>query len=623
MTTPFTDPRQTNNREQAISQGSGQSPSAVPWATPHPSQIVGYEQLSDFTHTHPTIRTDIHDSSSYNFPNSLDGVFPQDPFVALSHSSTPHAHFDPLGDSVVEEWDIQHRQQAPETHSQSFDPRTQQHQGTMQPSSDFQPHPNLESASGPFIHLSGITSHPMNYSSSHHPLSPMPSITPAPALAPVAISMPTRMESNTEIFHGNIEPAATSFQVQQYGTSHMHDVQPAPRFFGYSAQSPRSSISQDDAYSLALAMNQLPLTDSQQASDTSSAIPRGSNERQVGSLTVATSNLALSTPCTSPSVSTSPYSATQQQQLDIPTGTDGTMDSMGKSSGGQCITAKGKRRTRRSKGDPSSLSMDDPSLPDISGAGFHKKIANKRSRDRLSQTHSTSPIPLISHQSSTLASYAFSPATSSDPHPQTPSASSSPLVTASSSSISMGLPPHPPGVHHNVFAHHAASIDLSIVQTSSVMPGCHQYAHLTPSQPQQPRTATMQYHPQQPSPSQLSYSFSTNLSSPPNAFADNYRNVRPAIGIGPAPGLMRTLESSQSLPRQMLDRRRSSQGYSSDSLSTPGEGYPPRGDYFGYPSLPPQPPQPLQPSQPSQSSVLYHPYQQDQSSQHLHSNQKP
>lgn len=621
MTTPFTELRQAK-KEQPDIQSSSQLPTVVPWSDPYPNQPVGYKQLSGFIQTHPTARTDIHGSSSFNFTGPLVSAFPQDSFAALSHSSTSPAHFGTLGDGMTGEWSIQHSQQPSETNSQSFDARIQ-NQGQIQPTSDFQPRPNLEQPSGPFIHLSGIPTYSTAYSTSHHhPLTPIPpATTPAPS-GPTSI--PARV-GNNDILRENIDPVTANFQVQQYGPAYFHDVQPTQRFFGFSTQSPRSSISQEDAYSITLAMNQVPISEGQLAPETSNILSRGPNERQVGSLTVATSNLALSTPCTSPSVSTSPYSASHLQ-LDTPAGTTGTtgttegaMDSLGKSSGGQLIPAKGKRRTRGNKGDPSGLSTGDPSPPDAAGATFHKKIANKRSRDRLNQTNSTSSFPLLQHPSSTLVPYTFSSA-SSEPLPHTPSTSSSPSV-ASSSSISTGLPPQPPGFQHsNSYAIHTSSKDLSPGQAPGISPGGPQYTHSHPAQSKQFRSTNLQYHLQQvPQAQHPSYNYNTTASPPPpppNAFADTYRNVRMIAGMDAfkdsAAGLIHALDSPQDLPRQMFNRRRSSQGYSSDTVSTPGEGYPTRSDYFGYSSLPSQPPQS------SQSSVLYHQYQQDQSS-YLHS----
>lgn len=621
MTTPFTEPRQANKKEQPDSQPSSQLPSVVSWSDPYSSQLVGYGQLPGFTQTHPTARTDIHNSSSFNFTGPLEGVFPQGSFATLSHSSTSPTHFGGLRDGMAGEWSIQHPQQPSETHSQAFDARIQ-HQGQIQPTSDFQPRANLGQPGGPFIHLSGIPTHSTAYSPSHHhPLTPMP---PVSTLSP---SGPARVESN-DILHENIDSVTTPFQVQQYGPAYLHDAQPTQRFFGFSTQSPRSSISQEDAYSMTLAMNQAPITEGQPAPETSNILSRGPNERQVGTLTVATSNLALSTPCTSPSVSISPYSASQLQP-DTPAGTagitgparttEGTMDSLGKSSGSQYIPAKGKRRTRGNKGNPSGPATGDPFPPEAAGAASHKKIANKRSRDRLNQTYSTSPLPLLQHSSTTLVPYTFSPA-SSDSLPHTPS-SSSPHSVASSSSISMGLPPQPPGPpHNNPYAVHTSSINLSTGQVSGTAPGGPKYAHSHPSQSQQFRSANLQYHTQQVQQAQHpSYNYNTTASPPPpppNAFADTYRDVRTVAGMNTfknhAAGLIHTLDSPQDLPRQILNRRRSSQGYSSDTVSTPGEGYPTRSDYFGYSSLPYQTPQPPQPS------ALYHQYQQDHSS-YLHS----
>ncbi|KAG0065052.1 hypothetical protein BGZ89_008640 [Linnemannia elongata] len=169
------------------------------------------------------------------------------------------------------------------------------------------------------------------------------------------------------------------------------------------------------------------------------------------------------------------------------------MDSLGKSSGSQYIPAKGKRRTRGNKGNPSGPATGDPFPPEAAGAASHKKIANKRSRDRLNQTYSTSPLPLLQHSSTTLVPYTFSPA-SSDSLPHTPS-SSSPHSVASSSSISMGLPPQPPGPpHNNPYAAHTSSINLSTGQVSGTAPGGPKYAHSHPSQSQQFRYSIDEGH---------------------------------------------------------------------------------------------------------------------------------
>ncbi|KAF9924301.1 chitin deacetylase [Linnemannia zychae] len=249
-------------------------------------------------------------------------------------------------------------------------------------------------------------------------------------------------------------------------------------------------------------------------------------------------------------------------QVDIPSGT----------TSGQCIAVNGKRRASINKSDHFNQSGDDLPISDIKRAGsIHKKMANKRSRDRLNQAPSTSSVPQIPHQLPTLVPYAFTPLGSSDHHSHASSASSSSSV-GPNATVFLGSPPRPSGIYHSSYNLQTSTIDLSMVKESAII--SNEYTRLQTSQSQQTRVTSPQHHTTQTSPVHPS-SYSTNISIAlsSNAHADTLENVHSVLSGGALEDStipsVRNPDPFHDIPGYELNNRSPSQGYSSNTTSSP------------------------------------------------------